>query len=161
MELQVGLLTMGQEVKTCNLYVRLLNILWYMHYLICAHCYMSSDLCGEDGVPDSMQNISTDDLPDSASQTAQQHDSKFSFRSVSRWCGYRFPIFQPPVLMLLFLLLFVFLLLLLLVMQKRSWGWHYAQQTLWHCQSWLPLPHEMDCLITWNLKVGQVLSNWI
>lgn len=30
---------------------------------------------------DTLQNISTDDLPDSASQTAQQHDSKFSFRS--------------------------------------------------------------------------------
>uniref|UniRef100_A0A3B3U7U5 GTPase-activating protein and VPS9 domain-containing protein 1 n=1 Tax=Poecilia latipinna TaxID=48699 RepID=A0A3B3U7U5_9TELE len=29
---------------------------------------------------DALQNISTDDLPDSASQTAQQHDSKFSFR---------------------------------------------------------------------------------
>lgn len=85
-----------------NLYVRLLNILWYMHYLICPHCYVSSDLCGEDGVPDSMQNISTDDLPDSASQTAQQHDSKFSFRSVSRWRGNRFSIFQPPVFNVVF-----------------------------------------------------------
>lgn len=47
---------------------------------------MLTDLCVEDGVHDSpredtLQNISTDDLPDSASQTAQQHDSKFSFRS--------------------------------------------------------------------------------
>lgn len=135
-------------------YVRLLNILGYMHmHLICPHCYMSSDLCGEDGVPDSMQNISTDDLPDSASQTAQQHDSKFSFRSISRWCGNRFLIFQPPV----FYVVVFFLCLFLLVMQRRSWGWHCAQQTLWHCQSWLPLPQEMDCPITWSLKVGQVL----
>lgn len=47
---------------------------------------MMTDLCVEDSVHDSpredtLQNISTDDLPDSASQTAQQHDSKFSFRS--------------------------------------------------------------------------------
>ncbi len=47
---------------------------------------MLTDLCVEDSVHDSpredtLQNISTDDLPDSASQTAQQHDSKFSFRS--------------------------------------------------------------------------------
>lgn len=47
-----------------------------------------ADLCVEDNVHDSpredtLQNISTDDLPDSASQTAQQHDSKFSFRSES------------------------------------------------------------------------------
>uniref|UniRef100_A0A8C5DYQ1 GTPase-activating protein and VPS9 domain-containing protein 1 n=1 Tax=Gouania willdenowi TaxID=441366 RepID=A0A8C5DYQ1_GOUWI len=45
----------------------------------------TGDLCVEDSVHDStredtLQNISTDDLPDSASQTAQQHDSKFSFR---------------------------------------------------------------------------------
>uniref|UniRef100_A0A8C5DY84 GTPase-activating protein and VPS9 domain-containing protein 1 n=1 Tax=Gouania willdenowi TaxID=441366 RepID=A0A8C5DY84_GOUWI len=45
----------------------------------------SPNLCVEDSVHDStredtLQNISTDDLPDSASQTAQQHDSKFSFR---------------------------------------------------------------------------------
>uniref|UniRef100_A0A3P8WPC9 GTPase-activating protein and VPS9 domain-containing protein 1 n=1 Tax=Cynoglossus semilaevis TaxID=244447 RepID=A0A3P8WPC9_CYNSE len=43
------------------------------------------DLCVEEHLHDSpredaLQNISTDDLPDSASQTAQQHDSKFSFR---------------------------------------------------------------------------------
>ncbi|TNM90135.1 hypothetical protein fugu_004369, partial [Takifugu bimaculatus] len=44
----------------------------------------TGDLCGEDGVPDSMQNISTDDLPDSASQTAQQHDSKFSFSDAKK-----------------------------------------------------------------------------
>lgn len=48
--------------------------------------YMLTDLCVDDNVHDSpredtLQNISTDDLPDSASQTAQQHDSKFSFRS--------------------------------------------------------------------------------
>jgi len=47
---------------------------------------MSTDLCVEDSVHDSpredpLQNVSTDDLPDSASQTAQQHDCKFSFRS--------------------------------------------------------------------------------
>uniref|UniRef100_H3D9U9 GTPase-activating protein and VPS9 domain-containing protein 1 n=1 Tax=Tetraodon nigroviridis TaxID=99883 RepID=H3D9U9_TETNG len=44
----------------------------------------TGDLCGEDAVPDSMQNISTDDLPDSASQTAQQHDSKFSFSDAKK-----------------------------------------------------------------------------
>lgn len=46
--------------------------------------YMLTDLCVEDGVHDSPRedtHISTDDLPDSASQTAQQHGSKFSFRS--------------------------------------------------------------------------------
>lgn len=48
--------------------------------------YTLTDVCVEDGVHDSpredtLQNISTDDLPDSASQTAQQHGSKFSFRS--------------------------------------------------------------------------------
>lgn len=47
-----------------------------------------ADICGEDGVHDSsredaLQNISADDLLDSASQTARQHDSKFSFRSAS------------------------------------------------------------------------------
>lgn len=46
---------------------------------------VSTDLCVEDNVNDApredgLQNISADDLPDSASQTAQQHDSKFSFR---------------------------------------------------------------------------------
>lgn len=45
-----------------------------------------------------MQNISTDDLPDSASQTAQQHDSKFSFRSESGRFGHRSACVQPPVL---------------------------------------------------------------
>uniref|UniRef100_A0A8C7QLE1 GTPase-activating protein and VPS9 domain-containing protein 1 n=1 Tax=Oncorhynchus mykiss TaxID=8022 RepID=A0A8C7QLE1_ONCMY len=42
----------------------------------------TGELCGEEGLHDeALQNMSTDDLPDSASQTAQQHDSsKFSFR---------------------------------------------------------------------------------
>uniref|UniRef100_A0A3Q3VLW9 GTPase-activating protein and VPS9 domain-containing protein 1 n=1 Tax=Mola mola TaxID=94237 RepID=A0A3Q3VLW9_MOLML len=49
----------------------------------------TGDLCVEDAVPDSskeetLQNISTDDLPDSASQTAQQHDSKFSFNDAKK-----------------------------------------------------------------------------
>lgn len=99
-----------------TLYVKLLNILCYIHSLIYPHCYMSLDLCGEDAVPDSMQNISTDDLPDSASQTAQQHDSKFSFRSISSLC--RLHIFQPQVFM--FVPFFLLLLLYLSVMQKRS-----------------------------------------
>ncbi|XP_068594582.1 GTPase-activating protein and VPS9 domain-containing protein 1 [Brachionichthys hirsutus] len=43
----------------------------------------------EDGVhgsprEDALQNISTDDLPDSASQTARQHDSKFSFSDAKK-----------------------------------------------------------------------------
>lgn len=48
-----------------------------------------TELCGEECVHNSprdeaLQNMSTDDLPDSASQTAQQHDSRrFSFRSVN------------------------------------------------------------------------------
>lgn len=47
--------------------------------------FFPKDLCVEEHLHDSpredaLQNISTDDLPDSASQTAQQHDSKFSFR---------------------------------------------------------------------------------
>uniref|UniRef100_A0A8C3AE14 GTPase-activating protein and VPS9 domain-containing protein 1 n=1 Tax=Cyclopterus lumpus TaxID=8103 RepID=A0A8C3AE14_CYCLU len=47
------------------------------------------DLCVEDSVHDSpredpLQNISTDDLPDSASQTAQQHDCKFSFSDAKK-----------------------------------------------------------------------------
>uniref|UniRef100_A0A8C5DY20 GTPase-activating protein and VPS9 domain-containing protein 1 n=1 Tax=Gouania willdenowi TaxID=441366 RepID=A0A8C5DY20_GOUWI len=47
------------------------------------------NLCVEDSVHDStredtLQNISTDDLPDSASQTAQQHDSKFSFSDAKK-----------------------------------------------------------------------------
>lgn len=44
--------------------------------------------------------------------------------------------------------------------QKRSWGWRYARQTLWHCLSWLPLPHGMDFLTTWNLKVRQYFLIW-
>ncbi|XP_047237107.1 GTPase-activating protein and VPS9 domain-containing protein 1 isoform X3 [Girardinichthys multiradiatus] len=49
----------------------------------------SGDLCVEDNVndpprEDALQNISTDDLPDSASQTAQQHDSKFSFSDAKK-----------------------------------------------------------------------------
>uniref|UniRef100_A0A672JNB5 GTPase-activating protein and VPS9 domain-containing protein 1 n=1 Tax=Salarias fasciatus TaxID=181472 RepID=A0A672JNB5_SALFA len=45
--------------------------------------------CDGDNVHDSpredtLQNISTDDLPDSASQTAQQHDSKFSFSDAKK-----------------------------------------------------------------------------
>lgn len=46
--------------------------------------FFFSDPCVEDSVHDSPReetHISADDLPDSASQTAQQHDSKFSFRS--------------------------------------------------------------------------------
>uniref|UniRef100_A0A6Q2Z2T4 GTPase-activating protein and VPS9 domain-containing protein 1 n=1 Tax=Esox lucius TaxID=8010 RepID=A0A6Q2Z2T4_ESOLU len=51
--------------------------------------YDASEPCGEESVHDSlrdeaMQNISTDDLPDSASQTAQQHDSKFSFSDAKK-----------------------------------------------------------------------------
>uniref|UniRef100_A0A671ULG0 GTPase-activating protein and VPS9 domain-containing protein 1 n=1 Tax=Sparus aurata TaxID=8175 RepID=A0A671ULG0_SPAAU len=49
----------------------------------------TGDLCVDDNVHDSpredtLQNISTDDLPDSASQTAQQHDSKFSFSDAKK-----------------------------------------------------------------------------
>uniref|UniRef100_A0A8C3AC46 GTPase-activating protein and VPS9 domain-containing protein 1 n=1 Tax=Cyclopterus lumpus TaxID=8103 RepID=A0A8C3AC46_CYCLU len=49
----------------------------------------TGDLCVEDSVHDSpredpLQNISTDDLPDSASQTAQQHDCKFSFSDAKK-----------------------------------------------------------------------------
>uniref|UniRef100_A0AAV2MSB7 Uncharacterized protein n=1 Tax=Knipowitschia caucasica TaxID=637954 RepID=A0AAV2MSB7_KNICA len=49
----------------------------------------TGDLCVEDHVhessrDDALQNISTDDLPDSASQTAQQHDSKFSFSDAKK-----------------------------------------------------------------------------
>uniref|UniRef100_A0A4W5NTH0 GTPase activating protein and VPS9 domains 1 n=1 Tax=Hucho hucho TaxID=62062 RepID=A0A4W5NTH0_9TELE len=37
---------------------------------------LCTELCGEEGLHDeALQNMSTDDLPDSASQTAQQHDS--------------------------------------------------------------------------------------
>lgn len=48
--------------------------------------FILTDLCVEDNVhdaqrEDTLQNISADDLPDSASQTAQQHETKFSFRS--------------------------------------------------------------------------------
>lgn len=50
--------------------------------------FLLTDRCVEDGVhdysrDDALQNMSADDLPDSASQTAQQHDTKFSFRSLS------------------------------------------------------------------------------
>ncbi|KAK7933465.1 hypothetical protein WMY93_004361 [Mugilogobius chulae] len=49
----------------------------------------AGDLCVEEHVYDSsredaLQNISTDDLPDSASQTAQQHDTKFSFSDAKK-----------------------------------------------------------------------------
>ncbi|KAM4616125.1 GTPase-activating protein and VPS9 domain-containing protein 1 isoform 6-T6 [Polymixia lowei] len=49
----------------------------------------TGDLCVEESVhesprDDALQNISTDDLPDSASQTAQQHDSKFSFSDAKK-----------------------------------------------------------------------------
>uniref|UniRef100_A0A3Q3GJT2 GTPase-activating protein and VPS9 domain-containing protein 1 n=1 Tax=Labrus bergylta TaxID=56723 RepID=A0A3Q3GJT2_9LABR len=49
----------------------------------------TGDLCVEESVHDSpredtLQNISTDDLPDSASQTAQQHGSKFSFSDAKK-----------------------------------------------------------------------------
>uniref|UniRef100_A0A8C4P0Z8 GTPase-activating protein and VPS9 domain-containing protein 1 n=1 Tax=Dicentrarchus labrax TaxID=13489 RepID=A0A8C4P0Z8_DICLA len=49
----------------------------------------TGDLCVEDSVHDSpredtLQNISTDDLLDSASQTARQHDSKFSFSDAKK-----------------------------------------------------------------------------
>ncbi|XP_056274247.1 GTPase-activating protein and VPS9 domain-containing protein 1 isoform X11 [Pseudoliparis swirei] len=49
----------------------------------------TGDLCVEDSVHDSpredpLQNVSTDDLPDSASQTAQQHDCKFSFSDAKK-----------------------------------------------------------------------------
>uniref|UniRef100_A0A8C7D4P4 GTPase-activating protein and VPS9 domain-containing protein 1 n=1 Tax=Oncorhynchus kisutch TaxID=8019 RepID=A0A8C7D4P4_ONCKI len=49
-----------------------------------------TELCGEECVHNSprdeaLQNMSTDDLPDSASQTAQQHDSnKFSFSDAKK-----------------------------------------------------------------------------
>lgn len=60
-----------QEAKSC--------VLFFFFFIL-------ADLCVEDGVhdtqrEDTLQNISADDLPDSASQTAQQHDTKFSFRS--------------------------------------------------------------------------------
>ncbi|XP_051924544.1 GTPase-activating protein and VPS9 domain-containing protein 1 isoform X1 [Hippocampus zosterae] len=47
------------------------------------------DLCVEESVHDSpredaLQNISADDLPDSASQTAHQHGSKFSFSDAKK-----------------------------------------------------------------------------
>ncbi|XP_075895225.1 GTPase-activating protein and VPS9 domain-containing protein 1 isoform X5 [Nelusetta ayraudi] len=49
----------------------------------------TGDICGEDGVHDSsrddaLQNISADDLLDSASQTARQHDSKFSLSDAKK-----------------------------------------------------------------------------
>uniref|UniRef100_A0AAX7TSN3 GTPase-activating protein and VPS9 domain-containing protein 1 n=1 Tax=Astatotilapia calliptera TaxID=8154 RepID=A0AAX7TSN3_ASTCA len=47
------------------------------------------NLCVEDNVhdaqrEDTLQNISADDLPDSASQTAQQHETKFSFSDAKK-----------------------------------------------------------------------------
>uniref|UniRef100_A0A8C7GDC3 GTPase activating protein and VPS9 domains 1 n=1 Tax=Oncorhynchus kisutch TaxID=8019 RepID=A0A8C7GDC3_ONCKI len=47
---------------------------------------LCTELCGEEGLHDeALQNMSTDDLPDSASQTAQQHDSsKFSFSDAKK-----------------------------------------------------------------------------
>uniref|UniRef100_A0A3Q2NPJ7 GTPase-activating protein and VPS9 domain-containing protein 1 n=1 Tax=Fundulus heteroclitus TaxID=8078 RepID=A0A3Q2NPJ7_FUNHE len=39
---------------------------------------------GSAGQEDGLQNISADDLPDSASQTAHQHDSKFSFSDAKK-----------------------------------------------------------------------------
>ncbi|KAJ7994169.1 hypothetical protein DPEC_G00263130 [Dallia pectoralis] len=49
----------------------------------------NEEACGEESVHDSLrddalQNVSTDDLLDSASQTAQQHDSKFSFSDAKK-----------------------------------------------------------------------------
>ncbi|XP_077571684.1 GTPase-activating protein and VPS9 domain-containing protein 1 isoform X2 [Stigmatopora nigra] len=49
----------------------------------------AGDMCAEENVhdcsrDDTLQNISTDDLPDSASQTAQQHGSKFSFSDAKK-----------------------------------------------------------------------------
>ncbi|XP_077417781.1 GTPase-activating protein and VPS9 domain-containing protein 1 isoform X6 [Vanacampus margaritifer] len=49
----------------------------------------AGDMCVEESVHDSpredaLQNISNDDLPDSASQTAQQHGSKFSFSDAKK-----------------------------------------------------------------------------
>uniref|UniRef100_A0A669CSK7 GTPase-activating protein and VPS9 domain-containing protein 1 n=1 Tax=Oreochromis niloticus TaxID=8128 RepID=A0A669CSK7_ORENI len=49
----------------------------------------AGDLCVEDNVhdaqrEDTLQNISADDLPDSASQTAQQHETKFSFSDAKK-----------------------------------------------------------------------------
>uniref|UniRef100_A0A8C7STV7 GTPase-activating protein and VPS9 domain-containing protein 1 n=1 Tax=Oncorhynchus mykiss TaxID=8022 RepID=A0A8C7STV7_ONCMY len=55
-----------------------------------AAAYDATELCGEECVHNSprdeaLQNMSTDDLPDSASQTAQQHDSnKFSFSDAKK-----------------------------------------------------------------------------
>uniref|UniRef100_A0A4W5QAF2 GTPase-activating protein and VPS9 domain-containing protein 1 n=1 Tax=Hucho hucho TaxID=62062 RepID=A0A4W5QAF2_9TELE len=54
------------------------------------HERVPQELCGEECVHNSprdeaLQNMSTDDLPDSASQTAQQHDSnKFSFSDAKK-----------------------------------------------------------------------------
>ncbi|XP_061527372.1 GTPase-activating protein and VPS9 domain-containing protein 1 isoform X4 [Phycodurus eques] len=49
----------------------------------------AGDICVEESVhgsprEDALHNISTDDLPDSASQTAQQHGSKFSFSDAKK-----------------------------------------------------------------------------
>lgn len=101
-----------------NFYIKLLHTLMYMHWVIYLYFLILADLCVEDGVPesqreDTLQHISTDDLPDSASQTAHQHDSKFSFRSeiynpVAKRLLHTI-IQQPLVLMLLvFFVLFCF-----------------------------------------------------
>ncbi|KAG7281312.1 hypothetical protein CRUP_030995 [Coryphaenoides rupestris] len=60
--------------------------------LLLASCHTagrSGDLCVEESVHDSprddgLQNMASDDLLDSASQTAQQHDSKFSFSDAKK-----------------------------------------------------------------------------
>ena len=83
---QVELLTMEQEVRMNTLFFYLDITHFSVDTLNNLPVCVSTDLCGDDNVHDSpredtLQNISTDDLPDSASQTAQQHDTKFSFRS--------------------------------------------------------------------------------
>lgn len=63
------------------------GVLYNVCWLFCVCAFVCAEACGGEGesVHDSpreevLQNISTDDLPDSASQTAQPQDSKFSFR---------------------------------------------------------------------------------
>ena len=53
---------------------------------VCACVCLLTDLCVEESVhgsprDDGLQNMASDDLLDSASQTAHQQDAKFSFRS--------------------------------------------------------------------------------
>lgn len=74
---------MDQEVGEQNLHTQLGNAVAVDKIVF--FLFLFSDLCVEDNGndpprEDALQNISADDLPDSASQTAQQHDSKFSFR---------------------------------------------------------------------------------